>query len=255
MNYIDCAWNDEEKKKSQENGKKGAWLLNDLALDLYQCCCSLLIQMGKPTVSELMNIQNHQISVPVSLFHAKEQGKDILLWPNIICLMLENEPKYYLWWEPHTRLFSEVKYMANMMPSNWPGSILSFPHLLGLSAMAYRSHCITFCSQLIWSTSQNRKYSPIALFLTSEWINKFGMTLNKFLTTDEVTSLTLVWFYTFTNSVFKKITTNNVGEKRPLHFNKWGYDSVNESTENTPGRQKACLEETGLPYLFFFFSL
>lgn len=39
----------------------------------------LQLKGGKPTISELMSIQNDQISVTVSLFHGKEQGKDVLL--------------------------------------------------------------------------------------------------------------------------------------------------------------------------------
>lgn len=76
------------------------------------------------------------------------------------------------------------------------------------------------------------------------------MTLNKFVTTDEVMSLTLVWFNRFRNSEKKKKDKKECG-KKPLHFNKWGYGSVNESADNTPARQKAYLEQTGLPYLFF----
>lgn len=147
------------------------WLLNDLALVLYQSCCSLIIQVGKASyirANEHPNLPDLCFSlfsmqgsrVKTSRYDLTSLASCWWMKPNILCCC-----------EPRKRLFLAVKYMANMMSSSWPGSILSFPHLLGLSAKAYRSHCITFCSQLVWPPSQNRKYSPIALFLMSEWMN------------------------------------------------------------------------------------
>lgn len=74
MNYTDRARNAEEKKKSQEKGKEGMWLLNDLALGSYLCCCSLTIQVGKANCTRANEHPKlPDFSFSVSLFHAREQ--------------------------------------------------------------------------------------------------------------------------------------------------------------------------------------
>lgn len=145
------------------------WLLNYIALGIYQGSYSLIIQVGK---ANFIRANEHPKLPDLFLFLFSMQGSRVkmscydltsLAWcwrmsPNILC-----------WWERCNRLFLEIKYVGNMIVfrSTWLHSL--FSHLLGLSAKVYRSHCITFCSQLIWPPSQNRKFSPIALFLMSEW--------------------------------------------------------------------------------------
>lgn len=135
------------------------WLLNDLALGLYQCRCSLVTQVGKANYSKAnQHPKLRKISVSICPCRAREQGKDVLLCPNSICLTLRNGTKNSLLVGTSYKPLLEVKDMAKMRSSRSPGSILSFPHLLGLSAKASSSHFTTIFSQLIWPPSKNSKY-------------------------------------------------------------------------------------------------